>query len=83
MSRLLTIISGAGILVLVSIPILFLGAYSEHVDDWEHFGVWGSLGLHHLVAARALFLALLVLGVTISGALALIVVRLADRHFRG
>ncbi len=77
MSRMLTIVSGAGIMVLVSIPILFLGAYWEHYDDW------GYLDLQRLAAARALFLALLILGLTLSGAVALIVIRLSDRCFRG
>ncbi len=77
MTRTLTIISGAGIMVLVSIPILFLGAY------WEHYADWGYLDLQRLVAARALFLALVILGVTLSGAVALIVIRLSDRCFRG
>ena len=80
MTRMLTIISGAGILVLVSMPILFLGA---HMEDLQRLSDQGYIDRQPLAATRALFLALIVLGVTVSGALALITIRLSDRYFRG
>ena len=72
----LTIISGAGIMVLVSIPILVLGGH------WDYSDV-GDVDLERLAGVRALALTLLVLGVTMTGALAMIVIRLADRYLRG
>jgi hypothetical protein len=73
MSRMLTIISFAGIVVLMLMPLLVL-------DRWT--GVDIAPG-HHYVAAKALVVSLVVLGVSISGAIALIVIRLFDRYFRG
>jgi hypothetical protein len=75
MTRTLTIISFAGIVVLALIPVLFLGRYPELPMD--------NTMVVQPTAARALFVTLVVIGATISGAGALIVIRLFDRYLRG
>ena len=72
----LTIISGAGIMVLVLMPLLVL--HRAYTDN--------GLGIdtdHHYLGAKALLVSLIVVGASISGALALIMIRLFDRYFRG
>jgi low temperature requirement protein LtrA len=76
MTRMLTIVSFAGIMVLALMPL-----WVEH-----HLFTARLIGgeeAQSYVAAKALLVSLIVLGVSMSGALALIIIRLAERRFRG
>jgi hypothetical protein len=76
MTRMLTIISGAGIMVLVLLPLL------EAHRLWE---AWTNddFAMKNHIGAKVLFFALVILGVTIASPLALIASRLFARYFRG
>jgi hypothetical protein len=84
MSRMLTIVSLAGIMVLILLPLLY--AVSLHhlwANGEDDLWVKGDNVKQHLVAFKGLLSTLVALGVTILGALGLIALRLIDRHFRG
>ncbi len=76
MSRTLTIISCAGIMVLSCLPVCVLLRLHEISRGVE-------TDTQHLVGAKALLISLIVLGVSISGAVGLILIRLFERRSRG
>jgi len=76
MTRMLTIISGAGIMVLVLMPAL------EAHRLWEALTT-DDFAMKNHIGAKVFFFALVTLVVTIAGPLALIVIRLLERRFRG
>ena len=76
MTRMLTIISGAGIMVLSFLPVCVLLRLHEVSRGVE-------TDTQNLVGAKALLVSLIVLGVSVFGAMGLIVIRLVDRRIRG